>query len=105
MTSEALAPDHSEMRTPSILYPETSVTCSPIWSRAACFAFLTISEPSFILLELRKYRVDVICRLSNAFNKLSSNLVLLGEMREKKSQATKLGRENHNPHRRYCLKN
>ena len=61
MTSEALACDYSEMRTPFVLYPETYVICSPIsCCDAACFAILTFSEPIQTLV-MKVSRGRVIC--------------------------------------------
>ena len=59
MTSEALACDYSEMRTPFVLYPETSI-CSPI-SCCAALQFLTFSEPLFHTLVMKVSRGRVIC--------------------------------------------
>ena len=59
MTSEALACGYSEMRTPFVLYPETSI-CSPI-SCCAALQFLTFSEPLFHTLVMKVSRERVIC--------------------------------------------
>jgi hypothetical protein len=67
MTSEALGSDYSEMETP-ILYPESSVICSPISCCASCFAILTFSEPLLITLVMKVSRGRVICHITCAMH-------------------------------------